>query len=137
MAVDCIVALAQMHNFSKKNPHLYSQPNYESAQLHHFVFVQDGVDSLVVSSLYTHSFIVSYFINRTFINWMVLLLVNRLVVLAHDTGAAAEAEGLANGEIGATGVDRGIVLDELVDGHTVLSGNGGADIARLDGVGGG
>jgi len=30
--------------------------------------------------------------------------VNRLVVLAHDTGAAAEVEGLANGEVGTTGV---------------------------------
>lgn len=80
---------------------------------------------------------------------------NRLVDIAHDAGAAAEGDFLAHGEVGATSVTEGrktrefksrkrdkaknvhggVLLDEIGHGHTVLGGNGGADIARLDSVG--
>ena len=53
---------------------------------------------------------------------------------AHDAGAAAEVQDLANLEVSAAGVDAWVGSDERRDLHVVGLGNGGAELASGDGV---
>ena len=60
---------------------------------------------------------------------------NCLGDLAHDTGAAAEVQDLANLEVCAFGVDRGVSSEERLDGDAVGLSDLGAEVAGGNSVG--